>query len=134
MPQFPIQKRTKIWQVTAADTDETTAIFSVKAGERVLWASVLPLVSASASTSSTIIVGDGTDNDGYLTSTAWDPEAAALGTYISGDGALFALSGGKLYTVDDTIDVIYSAVAAGDTGGIEKRPKARIAIGVVRAA
>lgn len=122
-----IRTITREFQPTAVGSNETTAVFSVQAGERIVWASCLPITAAAAATTSTITLGDGSDVDGYITTTDYDPEAAALGVPIPGTGAYLANSGGKLYTVDDTIDAVYTA-----NGATGARPKVRFLIALMK--
>lgn len=101
-----IDFRTRTWTPAAVGTDETTALFQVKKRERVLWAEAELLVAADAATDSTQTLGDGTDPDGYVTSANLDLETGTVGTTIDGTGAMLDASG-KLYTADDTVDVVY---------------------------
>lgn len=106
MAYAQFQVKTKIFAPAAVGASETTAVFSVKAGTRVWAASARVLVAASASTDSTISLGDGTSAAGYIA--AYDTETNAAGTIVPGAGALFNQSGGKIYTVDDTVDAVYA--------------------------
>lgn len=127
-----IEYRSKDFQPAAVGTTETTAVFSVRAGERVLWASAKPLIAAAASTNCTMDLGDGDDTDGYIvgatsgTAGTFDLETATVGIAIAGAGALLANSGGKLYLADDTVDVVYTHATNGATN-----PKVRFRIAVV---
>ncbi len=104
----------KIYSPAAVGAGETTAILNVKKGWRVLSCHTLPLVAAAAGTDTTITVGDGVDPDGFQT--AIDLEAMTPGTPIDGGAAAyFASAGGKLYTVDDTIDAVYAGATFGAT-------------------
>jgi hypothetical protein len=82
----------------------TDVLMSVPKGTRVLSVSALAKV-ASAGTTSTIAIGDGTATGGFLAAT--DADATAAGTMVDGGGTMFANSGGRLYLVDDTIDATY---------------------------
>jgi hypothetical protein len=127
MAHSHIRLISKVFAPAAVGTSETTALFSMRAGQRVHWATVVPLRAAAASTSSTITIGDAAGGvDGYVIATTdYDPEASAVGTLIQGTGTLFAQSGGKLYTADDTVDAVYTANAA--TGAI---PKIRVILAI----
>lgn len=110
----------------AVGTGETTALFSVAAGERVLWCSVRKEVLAATTTDSTITIGDGDDADGYVA--AIDTEAGAVGDLIDGGGAYLAESGGKLYTAEDTVDAVY---AEGTTPGATA-PQVNVLVAIAR--
>lgn len=101
-----IRIKTKTFRVGVAGTSETTAVFSVKKGERVLWASAVPRIACTAGKTSAMIFGDGDDDNGYITTFTVTAAASPIGTPIGGGGALFNQAGGKLYTADDTIDVV----------------------------
>ncbi len=120
-----IQYRTKTFQPAAVGSNETLALFTVKAGERVLLASYRTEIAAASSTDTTMTLGDGVDPDGYIA--AIDLETATAGGLGNGAGALLASSGGKLYTTDDTVDVVYAGTTYGATN-----PKITFTIGVIR--
>lgn len=113
------------FQPAAVGTGETKALFTIKAGYRVVWASGRAQIAAAASTDTTFTLGDGTDPDGLIT--AVDLEATAAGTLVDGEGAFLSNSGGKLYTVDDTVDVVYAGTTFGATN-----PKMKFKIAIVR--
>jgi len=92
---------------------ETTSLFDVAKGRRVLFASAQKLVKAAAGTTSTMMLGDGLDPDGYVTGTDGgigdlDLETGSAGDLVTGTGAYLDSSGGKLHTVHDTVDVVYT--------------------------
>ena len=119
MSFYRIRPVTKIFEPAAVGSSETTALFTVKAGQRVLWATVKPIRAAAGSTNSTIEIGDDGDTDRFVKATTdYDPEASAVGTLISGTGAGLANSGGYLYTADNTVDVVYTA--SGASGALPK--------------
>lgn len=121
-----IEVREADFQPAAVGSDETKAVFNIRAGERVVFASVKPLIAAAASTQSTISLGDGSGVAGFIT--AYDTESAAVGTLIDGGTATyFASSGGKLYLAADTIDATYDQTTPGATN-----PKCKFKIGVIR--
>ena len=99
----------KYWSPVAVGSNETTPLFFVNKGERVLWVSFNPFVNAGAATLSTATLGDGSDVDGYISITDLDLETSVIGTPIAGTGAYLATSGGKLYGADDTVDLVYTA-------------------------
>ena len=104
---------------------ETTPLYQVQAGERVLWAS-LRIVTRSETgvATSTFDVGDGSDPDGYIAAVNSDQ---AGGTIVAGNGAYTNQAGGKLYTAGDTVDVVYTP----NTGGATT-PTCKIHIAVAR--
>lgn len=102
-----IETLRKRWTPADVEADETTALFDVSEGDRVVGASAKLLVSADASTDTTQTLGDGADPDGFVTSANLDLEGTP-GAAVQGTGALLLASWGKLYTADDTIDVVYS--------------------------
>lgn len=126
-----IHQRSVDWSPAVVGTDETTAVFSVKAGTRVIAASAEPLTNAAGSTTSTASLGDGTSVSGFITSGSGsgnlDLELSTAGVKVQGTGALLLASLGKLYTVDDTVDVTYTANTAGATN-----PKVRFCIYTLR--
>lgn len=111
---------------TAAGVAQTTALFTVHKGERVVWASARKDTLAAGSTTSTLSLGDGADVDGYIAVT--DTETGSVGTLVPGEGAYLATSGGKLYLADDTIDIDY---IPGATPGVVA-PKWSIRVGLIR--
>jgi hypothetical protein len=92
----------------AVGSGETVALLTVQPGDRVVAASVRMKIAAAASTTSTISIGDGTSVQGYVANI--DTETTAANTLVDGQGALFN-QGGKLYTVADTIDAVYTTGA-----------------------
>lgn len=98
-----------VFEPAAVGSNETTALVTLDKGERVVWCSVQKLVLADGTTGSTATVGDGSDVDGYVTTTNLDLETGAVGDVVNGSGAYLATSGGKLYTAADTVDVVYTA-------------------------
>lgn len=125
MAQQNIRLMTKSFQPAAVGANETKALFQIEKGERVLWASAMPLVAAAAATDTTMTLGDGADPDGLVT--AIDLEAMTPGTPQDGEGAYLASSGGKLYTADDTVDVVYAGTTYGATN-----PKVSFTVAIAR--
>lgn len=114
--------KAKTFTPTAVGSSETIALLSLRAGDRVHSISIVPLVAAQASTTSTITIGDDAGATAYF-NTAYDPEAAVVGTPLDADGTALAASGGKLYTAADTVDLVYTANGATGTA-----PKCRVTI------
>lgn len=108
-----LQYLSKLYSPAAVGAGETAAIFQVKKGTRVWAAGMQCLVAAAASTDTTLAVGDGTSTAGYIAAT--DLETTTAGTVVPGVGALLNQSGGKLYTVDDTVDALYAGTTFGAT-------------------
>ena len=122
------------FQPAAVGSNETTPIFAVKPGERVmaLWIQVM-IAGESGVATSTIEIGDGTNVDGYLDNAdlpnitgmsepyaTTDAATYPAGTILDGNGEFLighSTSGygflGKLYTVADTVDVVYTANTSG---------------------
>lgn len=100
--------------LAATDVIETV---SVKAGEIVVgvWAYVRTAMGAAG----TATIGDGTDPDGFTASFSVNSTGA---TFSSGAYMLNTtgpvLVGGKLYTADDTIDVVLGGTVA-NAGQVE---------------
>ena len=118
--------RSKRWTPATIGSNETTALLSVSAGERIVCASYRIHQLAEGATGSTVEVGDGADTDGYVATT--DTESGAVGDLVNGAGAYLATSGGKLYNAADTIDLKY--VASGTPGTV--KPIVEVKVGVVR--
>lgn len=111
MPQRSVPKQyiAKIpYTVSTVGANVTDVLMSVPKGTRVLSVSALVKV-ASAGTTSTIAIGDGTATGGFIAAT--DADATAAGTLVDGAGTMLANAGGRLYLVDDTIDATYVAGA-----------------------
>lgn len=94
------------FQPAAVNADETKAILNVKKGDRVIAVQCQKLILAASSTNSSFDIGDGDDPNGYVASL--DPEAGSVGDLVDGAGALFGSNLGKLYTADDTVDIVYT--------------------------
>src|SRR5262245_18634397 len=109
MQHIDIRKRE--FQPAAVGSGETRALFNVKKGERVLWSSYMPVIAAAATTDTTMVLGDGGATNGFQT--AIDLETSTAGTPVNNPGTFVANSGGKLYTVDDTVDVVYAGTTFG---------------------
>ena len=95
---------------------------TVRAGEMVCSVSAKIITACSAAMTATI--GDGDDPDGYVTSVSLNGTA---GTVTSTVGALlqsgttpFAITQGKVYSADDTIDLVLAGTAA-NNGVVEVR-------------
>lgn len=104
-----------------AATDVIKAI-TVKAGEMVIGCSAKIITACSAAMTATI--GDGDDPDGYVTSVSLNGTA---GTVTSTTGALlqsgtspYAITQGKVYSAEDTIDLVLGGTAA-NNGVVEVR-------------
>lgn len=110
------------FQPTAIGSTQTKALFAVKAGERCIAASLKILIGSQVGTAtSTYKVGDGATTDGYM---AAEGTVQVAGVLIDGGaGAFFASTGGKLYTADDTIDIVYTFAVPGNIN-----PKCRVRV------
>ena len=60
------------------------------------------------------IVGDGTDDNGYLTTALVHTDEAEI-TYVANTGILLDNENGKVYTTADTIDILFTPNAATGT-------------------
>lgn len=127
-----IRKLEGYFQPAAVASDETTALFAVKKGERVMALWVQALIAADSSTNSTIEIGDGDNIDGFLDSAdvntvtglsdPYDPETTVVGAIVDGNGEYLvghATSGwgtsGKLYVADGTVNAVYTHNTQGAT-------------------
>ena len=102
------------WQAAAVGGAETQALFSLKAGARVLAAWCRVIIAWGGASTPTFTLGDGADVDGFITDANANEEVA--GPY-DGTGAYLATPNqGKLYLVDDTVDVDY--IVGGTPGAV----------------
>ena len=90
-----------------------TSIIQVGIGD-VVAAAFCRINAAFDETSAALIVGDGTDPNGFMV-TATDITPATAGLYGPGSGAYFA-NGWKLYTAADLVSVGYNITAGAGTG------------------
>lgn len=117
LPRFFFLDRVYDFATNNGTSGDTYQVFHVAAGTLVLFAGVEVQVVEDGT--ATIDMGDGDDDDGYLA--ARDIEAAtgyfvSNLTYTNGTGdldiatashaELYGIPGGKLYTSNDTIDVL----------------------------
>lgn len=111
----------------AVGSAETAVCYRIASGERVVWTSTKLSRPAAAASTATATIGDGSDVDGFVTTSDLSLTASA-GAMANGSGAYLANSGGKLYTTSDTVDVTYAP------GGDPKTtaPIIAVAIGVAR--
>ena len=116
-----------LWSPASVTTSETVAIFTVRAGDRILWCSAMPLVSASVGAVGTVSLGDTAGVANYIAVFTPTQAASPIGTLIAGAASNLANSGGKLYTAADTlkVDFIYTS------GGVIK-PVVKFHIAVTR--
>ena len=98
---------------TFADNDTVTYTIPVKAGELVTDVGVKCITAFDDSGSGdelNIIVGDGTDDNGYITSAQLHVDDTEI-TWVANTGA-YAVGGsgarGELYLANDTIDILIS--------------------------
>jgi len=127
MPFVNVMSRTQLFTPAVVTTDETRALFNVHKGDRVLWASAIVQVAASVGQVGTMSLGDGDGVAGYIAAFTPTAASAGVGVPIVGAGTFLAFSGGKLYTVDDTIDVVFDYTS----GGVIN-PRVRFTIALVR--
>ena len=108
MPKAIVQeeRESREWSPAAKATTETTPIFHVKSGWRLLAASVRVITPLKAGSTGTLVVGDGGDTDRFITAAVVTETTAGI---YDGGGAGFTPGGGYLYTTEDAIDVVYTA-------------------------
>lgn len=114
--ELTVEVRRRQWSAGAVGVGETTPIFAVAKGERVLAAGCRITTAWAGGSTATITLGDTTDPDGLLPTA--DVTETTAGVYDSATGALLA-GNGKLYAADDTVDVVYTPGATpGATNGV----------------
>ena len=106
MAKVKAWKASAQWTPAVIGADETTPIFNVPKGTRVRSMSVRVDKAAASSTDSSFVLGDGTATNGFFTT--FDTETNAAGTIVDAAGTFTNQSGGRLYLVADTIDIVYS--------------------------
>ncbi len=111
----------KNWTPATIGSNETTPLFQLPSGSRVRSLSARYLTNAGAATGSSFVVGDGTATNGFITVS--DTE---VDTFLDAGGTFMANAGGKLYTVADTVDIVYTA--SGTPGAV--KPVVQFAITV----
>ena len=95
---------------TLADRATKTFTYKIPAGSLVTKCSAYLVTAFDDSGSGddlTITVGDGDDADGYLTAADIHVDATEI-TYVANTGALLDNENGKVYTSEDTIDILFS--------------------------
>lgn len=132
------------FQPDAVGSRERKTLYPVRAGDRVLWASARKLTLAAAASDSSMKLGDGDDEDGYITADTehvpsgesdpsaevgdLDLESGIANDLVNGSGAYLQTMGGHLYLRDDAITVYYDpGLAAGATN-----PKVAFKIAIVK--
>jgi len=93
---------------TYADNDTATFTIQVFAGELVKDVAVVAVTDFDDSGSGdelNVTVGDGADADGYIASAQLHADDTPI-TYVANTGALLDNENGKVYTADDTIDIL----------------------------
>jgi len=98
---------------TYADNDTATFTIPVLAGERVSSVGVKLITAFDDSGSGdelNVEVGDGADPNGYITSAALHTDQTEISTVANTGALVVGGSGarGKLYTADDTVDVLFT--------------------------
>lgn len=102
MPKVKQWTGRKIWQPAAVGSDETTTIFKLKKGQRLLSATARVDGPADASSTMTVSLGISGTVQGFIAN--FDPETA---TMVDGQGTLLANAGGYLATADIDVIVTY---------------------------
>ena len=101
---------------TLADRATKTFTYAIPAGSLVTKASAR-LVTAfndSGGDELDVIVGDGDDDNGYLTTAAVHVDQSEI-TYVANTGALLDNENGKVYAAADTIDILFTPDASTGT-------------------
>ena len=95
---------------------------TLKAGEMVIGCSAKIITACSAAMTATI--GDGDDPDGYVTSVSLNGTAGTVtsttGALLQSGSSTYAITQGKVYSADDTIDLVLGGTAA-NNGVVEVR-------------
>jgi len=113
--ELTVEVRRRQWSPAAVGSGETTPIFAVAKGERVIAAGCRITTPWAGGSTATITLGDGTDPDGLLPTA--DVTETTAGEYASAAGAYLA-GNGKLYSAADTLDVVYTPNTPGATNGV----------------
>jgi len=95
---------------TLADRATKTFTYAIPAGTMVTDVSAYLITAFDDSGGGdelNIIAGDGTDDDGFLTSAAIHADQSEI-TYVANTGAYIDTENGKVYTVADHIDIKFS--------------------------
>ncbi|MEE8598871.1 MAG: hypothetical protein V3S69_05080 [Dehalococcoidales bacterium] len=96
---------------SSVDDDTITYTIPVEAGEEVVRVGVRldeAFDDSGAGSTLTVVAGDGSDADGYITSAELHVDGTEI-SWVANTGALVvggASARGKLYTSDDTIDIL----------------------------
>jgi hypothetical protein len=95
---------------TLADNATKTFTYAIPAGTMVKDVSAYLITAfddSGAGDELNVIVGDGTDDDGFLTTAALHVDQSEI-TYVADTGAYIDNENGKVYTVADTIDLKFT--------------------------
>lgn len=119
-----VEVKTAEFQPAAVGTAETTALFSVRKGDVLLYAYMVRSILAAATTTSTISLGLTGSVAKYVAAT--DTESGAVGDIVAGVTANYP----EVFTADDTIDADYIIGATPGT----TNPKVRFTIVILATA
>lgn len=102
------------WTPASYTANETTAIMSVEPGDVAGLVIVRTrTVFNGSGTDAIITIGDGGDVDRFVADGDVDEVTAGLYKALGGSGSSYAALGTHLYTVADTIDIVFTANTAG---------------------
>jgi hypothetical protein len=122
---------------TFADNDTETLTIPVSAGEIVTDVKVslnTAFDDSGAGDELNIEVGDGSDADGYITSAQLHADATEI-SYVANTGAYIDNENGKLYTADDTIDVLLTPnVSTGTDYNLDELTAGKVTVTVYKLA
>ena len=93
-----------------ADNATKTFTYTLPAGSQVRHAAVRldeAFDDSGAGDELNVTVGDGVDPDGYITTAALHTDQTEI-TYVANTGALLDNENGKVYTVADTVDILFT--------------------------
>lgn len=95
---------------TLADRETKTFTYVIPQGSLVTKASaklITPFNDSGSGDDLTIVVGDGSDANGYLVSSDVHVDSTPI-TYVANSGAKLDNENGQIYTTADTIDILFS--------------------------
>lgn len=94
--------------------DETTAVLQVSAGDMIEHVSIQTVVAFNGSgTDAIVALGDGVDPDRYIKAGDVTEQTAGFYPGTGGSGSDYLLIGEHVYTVDDNIDLVFTANTSG---------------------
>lgn len=102
------------WTPTSYSADQSAVnLFSVADGDLVGPLFVRVRTAFDGTGGRTISIGDGDDNDRFMTTTTGDISAAGILVAVGGSASTYLAIGRHLYTAADTIDMWFTAATGG---------------------